>query len=131
MQREWHQNGAQTRVTLACLCASYLLALLPLYGELNLLVYLVSLLAIGWRSGNLLRRWPLPSRRLLNSLALLRHPSHPVVVVLLNNDGGGIFSLLPAAAAQPEHDACFPCRTGWTSNMRRRNSISAIRHPPP
>lgn len=71
MQREWHQNGAQTRVTLACLCASYLLALLPLYGELNLLVYLVSLLAIGWRSGNLLRRWPLPSRRLLNSLALL------------------------------------------------------------
>lgn len=43
----------------------------------------------------------------LNSLALLRHPSHPVVVVLLNNDGGGIFSLLPGAATLPELDACF------------------------
>ena len=43
----------------------------------------------------------------LNSLALLRAPHPPLVVVLLNNDGGGIFSLLPAAAAQPEHDACF------------------------
>ena len=43
----------------------------------------------------------------LNSLALLRHPSHPVVVVLLNNDGGGIFSLLPGAAPLPELDACF------------------------
>lgn len=43
----------------------------------------------------------------LNSLALLRHASHPVVVVLLNNDGGGIFSLLPGAATLPELDACF------------------------
>ena len=43
----------------------------------------------------------------LNSLALLRHAIHPVVVVLLNNDGGGIFSLLPGAATLPELDACF------------------------
>ncbi len=43
----------------------------------------------------------------LNSLALLRHASHPVVIVLLNNDGGGIFSLLPGAATLPELDACF------------------------
>lgn len=43
----------------------------------------------------------------LNSLALLRAPHPPLVIVLLNNDGGGIFSLLPAAAAQPEHEACF------------------------
>ena len=43
----------------------------------------------------------------LNSLALLRHAAHPVVVVLLNNDGGGIFSLLPGAANLPQLDACF------------------------
>nr|MBP8218909.1 2-succinyl-5-enolpyruvyl-6-hydroxy-3-cyclohexene-1-carboxylic-acid synthase [Aeromonas sp.] len=43
----------------------------------------------------------------LNSLALLRHAAHPVVVVLLNNDGGGIFSLLPGAAPLPQLDACF------------------------
>lgn len=43
----------------------------------------------------------------LNSLALLRHAAHPVIVVLLNNDGGGIFSLLTGAASLPQQDACF------------------------
>ncbi len=71
MQLEWHQRMEQKQVTLACLCVSYLLALAPLYSELNLVVYLVSLLAIGWRIGSLLRRWSLPSRLLLNGIALL------------------------------------------------------------
>ena len=39
----------------------------------------------------------------LNSLALLRQSSHPVIVVVLNNHGGGIFSFLPIA----RHDDVF------------------------
>jgi 2-succinyl-5-enolpyruvyl-6-hydroxy-3-cyclohexene-1-carboxylate synthase len=38
----------------------------------------------------------------LNSLALLRDLSAPVVLVVMNNDGGGIFSFLPIAK-HPEH----------------------------
>jgi 2-succinyl-5-enolpyruvyl-6-hydroxy-3-cyclohexene-1-carboxylate synthase len=33
----------------------------------------------------------------LNSLALLRQSTDPVIVVIINNDGGGIFSFLPLA----------------------------------
>ncbi len=33
----------------------------------------------------------------LNSLALLRQSTYPVIVVVINNDGGGIFSFLPIA----------------------------------
>ncbi|PSW03920.1 2-succinyl-5-enolpyruvyl-6-hydroxy-3-cyclohexene-1-carboxylic-acid synthase [Photobacterium lipolyticum] len=38
----------------------------------------------------------------LNSLALLREVSHPVVVLVTNNDGGGIFDLLPVPEQQRE-----------------------------
>jgi 2-succinyl-5-enolpyruvyl-6-hydroxy-3-cyclohexene-1-carboxylate synthase len=33
----------------------------------------------------------------LNSLALLRKNSYPVIAIIINNDGGGIFSFLPLA----------------------------------
>lgn len=44
----------------------------------------------------------------LNSLALLRDVSRPVVLVVVNNDGGGIFSLLPVA----RHPAHFETHFG-------------------
>ena len=34
----------------------------------------------------------------LNSLAMLKDITHPVVIVILNNGGGGIFSFLPIAS---------------------------------
>ncbi|MGL5292150.1 MAG: thiamine pyrophosphate-dependent enzyme, partial [Vibrionaceae bacterium] len=38
----------------------------------------------------------------LNSLALLRGHSAPMIVLIINNDGGGIFDLLPVPAARKE-----------------------------
>jgi 2-succinyl-5-enolpyruvyl-6-hydroxy-3-cyclohexene-1-carboxylate synthase len=43
----------------------------------------------------------------LNSLALLRHNSQPVIVVIINNDGGGIFSFLPIAKSSQIFDTYF------------------------
>ncbi len=43
----------------------------------------------------------------LNSLALLRHSSYPVIVVIINNDGGGIFSFLPLAKSTDVFEPYF------------------------
>ena len=43
----------------------------------------------------------------LNSLALVRHAAHPVIIVVINNDGGGIFSFLPIRESAPEFDRVF------------------------
>ncbi|WP_310487049.1 2-succinyl-5-enolpyruvyl-6-hydroxy-3-cyclohexene-1-carboxylic-acid synthase [Chamaesiphon sp. VAR_69_metabat_338] len=43
----------------------------------------------------------------LNSFALLRHNSQPVIVVIINNDGGGIFSFLPIAKSTQLFDTYF------------------------
>ncbi|WP_295620765.1 2-succinyl-5-enolpyruvyl-6-hydroxy-3-cyclohexene-1-carboxylic-acid synthase [Chamaesiphon sp. GL140_3_metabinner_50] len=43
----------------------------------------------------------------LNSLALLRGNSQPVIVVIINNDGGGIFSFLPIAKSTQIFDTYF------------------------
>lgn len=43
----------------------------------------------------------------LNSLALMRSISTPLVVVVLNNDGGGIFHHLPIAAEHDVFERCF------------------------
>lgn len=44
----------------------------------------------------------------LNSLALLREASAPVVLIIVNNNGGQIFSLLPTPAAEREKYYCMP-----------------------
>ncbi len=43
----------------------------------------------------------------LNSLALLRNVSQPLVAIVLNNDGGGIFHLLPIAKQTPHFERYF------------------------
>jgi 2-succinyl-5-enolpyruvyl-6-hydroxy-3-cyclohexene-1-carboxylate synthase len=43
----------------------------------------------------------------LNSFALLRHNSQPVIVIIINNDGGGIFSFLPIAKSTQIFDTYF------------------------
>lgn len=44
----------------------------------------------------------------LNSLALLRQASAPLVLIVVNNNGGQIFSLLPTPAAEREKYYCMP-----------------------
>ncbi|MBD2798213.1 2-succinyl-5-enolpyruvyl-6-hydroxy-3-cyclohexene-1-carboxylic-acid synthase [Xenorhabdus sp. 18] len=44
----------------------------------------------------------------LNSLALLRHPSHPMLLMIVNNNGGQIFSLLPTPAEERQRFYCMP-----------------------
>lgn len=50
----------------------------------------------------------------LNSLALLRTSSVPVVAVVINNDGGGIFSFLPVAGTSPHVEKFFGLPHGRT-----------------
>ncbi|WP_298443130.1 2-succinyl-5-enolpyruvyl-6-hydroxy-3-cyclohexene-1-carboxylic-acid synthase [uncultured Ferrimonas sp.] len=40
----------------------------------------------------------------LNSLALARHSSQPLLIIALNNDGGSIFNMLPVADEQLKQD---------------------------
>lgn len=43
----------------------------------------------------------------MNSLALIKKSSLPIVVVVLNNGGGQIFSMLPAIPEQAAYEDCF------------------------
>jgi 2-succinyl-5-enolpyruvyl-6-hydroxy-3-cyclohexene-1-carboxylate synthase len=43
----------------------------------------------------------------LNSLALLRQNSYPVIAIVINNDGGGIFSFLPIAKSTDVFETYF------------------------
>ncbi|MGL4207221.1 MAG: transglutaminase TgpA family protein [Aeromonadaceae bacterium] len=59
------------RLTLLWLTLSYLLLVIPLYSQLNPLIYLGALLAIGWRYHSHLRGHQPPKRWLLNTIALI------------------------------------------------------------
>ncbi|MEO0985995.1 MAG: 2-succinyl-5-enolpyruvyl-6-hydroxy-3-cyclohexene-1-carboxylic-acid synthase [Cyanobacteria bacterium J06639_14] len=49
----------------------------------------------------------------LNSLALLKTVSQPVIVVVINNDGGGIFSFLPVAQFEDVFEPYFGAAHGF------------------
>ncbi len=67
---------ATSKLTLAWLCSSYGLAILPLYGELSPLIYAIALLAIGWRylivqgKVRLLTPWQLKATALLGCMLI-------------------------------------------------------------
>ncbi|KLU15627.1 MULTISPECIES: 2-succinyl-5-enolpyruvyl-6-hydroxy-3-cyclohexene-1-carboxylic-acid synthase [Xenorhabdus] len=44
----------------------------------------------------------------LNSLALLRHLSEPMLLIIVNNNGGQIFSLLPTPQEERQRFYCMP-----------------------
>ncbi|SFN87720.1 2-succinyl-5-enolpyruvyl-6-hydroxy-3-cyclohexene-1-carboxylic-acid synthase [Xenorhabdus japonica] len=44
----------------------------------------------------------------LNSLALLRHLSNPMLLIIVNNNGGQIFSLLPTPQEERQRFYCMP-----------------------
>ena len=54
----------------------------------------------------------------LNSLAMLKSLSHPLVIVVINNNGGGIFSFLPIA----EHKAIFEPYFSTPHNLTFENA---------
>ena len=60
-----------TRLTLLWLTLSYLMLVIPLYAQLNPLIYLGALIAIGWRYSSHLRGHQPPKRWLLNTIALI------------------------------------------------------------
>ena len=60
-----------SRLTLLWLTLSYLLLVIPLYSQLNPLIYLGALLAIGWRYTSHLRGYQPPRRWLLNTIAIV------------------------------------------------------------
>ena len=62
---------ATSKLTLAWLCSSYGLAILPLYSELSPLIYAIALLAIGWRYLTLLGKVRLLTPGQLKATALL------------------------------------------------------------
>ncbi len=62
---------ATSKLTLAWLCSSYGLAILPLYGELSPLIYAIALLAIGWRYLTLLGKVRLLTPWQLKATALI------------------------------------------------------------
>ena len=89
---------ATSKLTLAWLCSSYGLAILPLYSELSPLIYAIALLAIGWRYLTLLGKVRLLTPWQLKATALL---GCVLIAVLALQQGilGSILNLLVLGCA--------------------------------
>ncbi len=89
---------ATSKLTLAWLCSSYGLAILPLYSELSPLIYAIALLAIGWRYLTLLGKVRLLTPWQLKATALL---GCALIAVLALQQGilGSILNLLVLGCA--------------------------------